>query len=105
MNLVSIIRILENICQLENLTTQWKIQKHVLKYTYSFLGNDYTPTFYGKWKVLPINLGLRDTKVTKVFNSLGSMPLEQEIFVAIERYDCIMYKLKRTSYINDVIWN
>ena len=44
---------------------------------YSFLGNDYTPAFYGKGKVRPINLALKDTKFVKVFSSLGIIPLEQ----------------------------
>ena len=70
---------------------------------YSFLGNDYTPAFYGKGKVLPINLALSDTKFVKVFSSLGSIPLEQQILEEIERYVCIMYWFKRTCKINDVI--
>ena len=52
---------------------------------YSFLGNGYTPAPYGKRKVRPINLALKDTKF-KVFSSLGSIPLEQQIFEEIERY-------------------
>ena len=70
---------------------------------YSFLGNDYTPAFYGKGKVRPINLALSDTKFVKVFSSLGSIPLEQQILEEIERYVCIMYGFKRTCKINDVI--
>ena len=42
---------------------------------YSFLDNDYILTFYGKGKVQPINLALKDTKFRKVFSSLGSVPL------------------------------
>ena len=70
---------------------------------YSFLDNDYTPAFYGKGKVRPINLALKDTKFVKVFSSLGSIPLEQQIFEEIERHVCIMYGFKRTCKINDVI--
>ena len=44
---------------------------------YSFLGNDFTLAFYGKGKVRPINLALKDTKFVKVFSSLGIIPLEQ----------------------------
>ena len=70
---------------------------------YSFLGNGYTPAPYGKRKVQPINLALKDTKFVKVFSSLGSIPLEQQIFEEIERYVCIMYGFKRICKINDVI--
>ena len=70
---------------------------------YSFLGNDYTPAFYGKVKVRPINLALKDAKFVKVFGSLGSIPLEQQMFEEIERYVCIMYGFIRTCKNNDVI--
>ena len=70
---------------------------------YSFLGNDYTPAFCGKGKVRPINLALKDVKFVKVFNSLGSISLEQRIFEEIGSYVCIMYGFKRTCNINDVI--
>ena len=70
---------------------------------YSFLGNDYTPAFYGKVKVQPINLALKDAKFVKVFGSLGSIPLEQQMFEEIERYVCIMYGFIRTCKNNDVI--
>ena len=70
---------------------------------YSFLGNDYTPAFHGRGKVRPINLALKDAKFVKVFSSLGSIPLEQQVFEEIERYVCIMYGFKRACKINDVI--
>ena len=70
---------------------------------YSFLGNVYPPTFYGKRKVRPINLALKDTTFVNVFSSLVSIPLEQQIFEEVERYVCIMYGFKRTCKINDVI--
>ena len=73
---------------------------------YSFsglLGNDYKTAFCGKGKVRPINLVLKDTKFVKVFSSLGSIPLEQQIFEEIERYVSIMYGFKRTCKINDLI--
>ena len=38
-----------------------------------------------------------------MFSSLGSIPLEQQIFEEIESYVCIMYGFKRTRKINDVI--
>ena len=71
---------------------------------HSFLGNDYTPTFYGKGKLRPINFALKDTKFIKVFSSLGSIPLEQQIFEEIERYVCIIYgSCMGTCNINKVI--
>ena len=70
---------------------------------YSFLGNDHTPAFYGKVKVQPINLALKDAKFVKVFDSLGSIPLEQQMLEEIERYVCIMYGFIRTCKNNDVI--
>ena len=66
---------------------------------YSFLGNDYTPAFYGKGKVRPTNLALKDTKFVKVFSTLGIIPLERQIYEEIERYVCIMYGFKRTCKI------
>ena len=69
----------------------------------SFLGNDYTPAFYGTGKVRPINLALKDNKFVKVFSSLGCIPLEQQVFEEIERYVCIMHGFKRACKINDVI--
>ena len=68
-----------------------------------FLGNDYKPAFCAKGKVRPINLVLKDTKFVKVFSSLGSIPLEQQVFEKIESYVCIMYGFKRACNINDVI--
>ena len=38
-----------------------------------------------------------------MFSSLGSIPLEQQIFEENESYVCIMYGFKRTCKINDVI--
>ena len=73
---------------------------------YSFsglLGNDYKTAFCGKGKVRPINLVLKDTKFVKVFSSLGSIPLEQQIFEEIERYVSIVYGFKRIYKINDLI--
>ena len=35
---------------------------------YPFLGNDYTPVFYTKGNVRPINLALKDTNSVKVFS-------------------------------------
>ena len=57
---------------------------------YSFLGNHYTPTFYWKGKLRPINLALKDIKFVKVFSSLGSICLGQQIFEEIERSICCM---------------
>ena len=51
----------------------------------------------------PINLALKDAKFVKVFGSLGSIPLEQQMFEEIERYVCIMYGFIRTCKNNDVI--
>ena len=51
----------------------------------------------------PINLALKDAKFVKVFSSLGSIPLEQQVFEKIESYVCIMYGFKRACNINDVI--
>ena len=63
---------------------------------YSILGNDYTPAFYGKGKVRPINLALKDEKFLNVFISLGSKTLEKETFNKIERYVGSMYGSKKT---------
>jgi len=68
---------------------------------YSFLGNDYTPAFYGKRKVEPINLALINEKFVNVFSSLRSKTFEKETFSEIERYVCFMYGSKKTCHINE----
>ena len=70
---------------------------------YSFLSNDYTPAFYGKGKVQPINLALINEKFVNIFSSLGINTFEKETFSKIGRYVCFMYGTKKTCNINDVI--
>ena len=69
---------------------------------YGFLGNDYSPAFFKKGKVKPIEIMARNEKFIAAFESLGAVPLSTETISVIEEFVCWMYGYKNLANINEV---
>ena len=63
------------------------------------------PAFYGKGKVKPKSMALKDDKCVDIFSNFGSVLLSQSMFKEIEIYVCCMYSFKNRNNLNDVIEN
>ena len=70
---------------------------------YAFLGNDYTPAFFGKGKVKPMQIAVKKEKFANAFSKLGEGEMSHEVFSIIEEYVCSVYGFKCDNSINEVI--
>ena len=70
---------------------------------YAFLGIDYSPAFFGKGKVKPLEIMTMKNKFLDAFASLGENALTVDIMVVIEEFICWMYGYRKQSEINEVI--
>ena len=70
---------------------------------YAFLGNNYTPAFFGKEKVKPIQIVIKKEKFANVFSKLGEREMSHEVFSTIEEYVCSVYGFKCDKNVNDLI--
>ena len=51
---------------------------------YAFLGNYYTPPFFGKGKVKPMQIAIKKEKFANAFSKLGEGEISHEVFSTIE---------------------
>ena len=70
---------------------------------YAFLGIDYSPAFFGKGKVEPLEIMTMKNKFLDGFASLGENALTVDIMAVIEKFVCWMYGYRKQSEINEVI--
>ena len=70
---------------------------------YAFLGIDYSPAFFGKGKVKPLEIMTMKNKFLDAFASLGENVLTVDIMAVIEEFVCWMYGYRKQSEINEVI--
>ena len=70
---------------------------------YAFLGNDYTPAFFGKGKVKPMQIAIKKEKFANAFSKLGERDMSHEVVSTIEEYVCSEYGFKYDNNINEVI--
>ena len=70
---------------------------------HAFLGNDYTPAFFGKGKVKPMQIAVEKEKFANAFSKLGEEEMSHEVFSIIEEYVCSVYGFKCDNSINEVI--
>ena len=68
---------------------------------YAFTGCDYTPFFFGKGKVAPLQKMIENDIFINAFSQLGSSPLTQEMFDLLEEFTCCMYGYPKKKKIND----
>ena len=67
---------------------------------YAFLGDDYTPAFFGKGKVKPMQTAIKKEKFANVFSKLGEGEMSHEVFSTIKEYVCSVSGFKCDSNIN-----
>ena len=70
---------------------------------YAFLEKDYTPAFFGKGKVKPMQIAIKKEKSANAFSKLGEGEMSHEVFSTIEEYVCSVYGFKCDNSINEVI--
>ena len=69
---------------------------------YAFLGNDYTPAFFGKGKVKPMQIAVKKEKFDNAFSKLGEAEMSHEVFSTIEEYACSVYGCKCDNSIRKI---
>ena len=69
---------------------------------YIFLGSDYTPAFFRKGKIRPLEIMKKVPKFAKFFSTLGEEALMEDTLAGIEEFVCYMYGHKHQTSINKV---
>ena len=59
-----------------------------------FLGYDYAPSFFGKGKVKPMHIVMKNEKFTNVFSKLSEGEIPYEIVSTTVEYVCLTYGFK-----------
>ena len=70
---------------------------------YAFTGCDYTPFFFRKGKVKPIEIMEKQQKFIDAFMVLGEEGLNEEICDAIDEYTCHLYGYRKHKHVDDAL--